>query len=493
ELEGLSADTRQMLKENAEKAGKQGWLITLKPTSVFPIMKAADRRSLREEVWRANNTKCIGGEFDNTQNIIDIANTRLQIARLLGYRTYAEYVLRKRMARNTQNVMDMLNRLQTAYMPVARQEYEELQQYAAQQGLQGPLMPWDWSYYSEKLKNERYSLDDETMRPYFELEHVKQGVFGLATKLYGLHFTKKADIQVYNPEVEAFEVTDSEGHYMGVLYTDFHPREGKRGGAWMNNFQEQYVTNGVDHRPHIVIVMNFTRPTADKPALLTYDEVETFLHEFGHSLHGMLSRCTYSSQSGTNTYRDFVEMPSQFNENFLAERQFLDSFAVHYQTGEKMPQEFMDKIRAARTYHAAYSCVRQLSFGYLDMAWHTLEQPFEGTQADVIDFEHRAMTPVQLFPDVPHTAMEYAFTHIFNGGYAAGYYGYKWAEMLDADAFSVFQKNGIFDRKTADSFRTNILERGSTEQPDVLYRRFRGQDATIDALLKRDGISSQNR
>jgi len=486
QLEGLSDDVKTTLKENAEQAGQEGWLLNLKPTTLFPVLKFASNRELRHEIWLAANTEAIGGEFDNRGVIRDIVNTRLEIAKLLGYNTYADYALENRMAKNADNVYNLLNQLRDAYMPVAQQEYAELQAYADSLGLNDKLQAWDWSYYSERLKNERYAFNDDELRPYFELENVKKGVFGLATKLYGLTFVKNPDIQVYNPEVEAFDVLDPQGQYLGVLYTDFHPRAGKRGGAWMNEFKAQWhEADGTDSRPHITLVMNFTRPTKDKPALLTFDEVNTFCHEFGHALHGLLTKCKYASLSGTNVYRDFVEMPSQFNENFMNQKEFLDGFAVHYLTGEKIPQELLDKLQKAKNYHAAYACVRQLSFGFLDMAFHSSNQPFN---ADPVEFEHQAMAQVQLFPVVPNTGMAEAFTHIFSGGYAAGYYSYKWAEVIDADAFSKFEENGIFDKPTADSFRTNILERGGTEDPMTLYVRFRGKQPTIDALMRRDGI-----
>ena len=484
-LAGLSDDTKQMMRANAEKKGLEGWLLDLKPTTYLPVMKYCDNRDIRRELYMAYNTRCIGGEFDNTQIIKEIVNTRLALAQLFGKACYADKSLHKTMAETKENVYKLLDQLRDAYMPVARAEYDELQQFADSLGFYATLQAWDWSYYSEKLKNEKYSLNDDELRPYFELENVKKGVFNLANRLYGVKFVKNPKIQVYNPEVDAYDVFDSKGNFVAVYYCDFHPREGKRGGAWMNDFKPQWREGKKDSRPHIVNVMNFTRATADKPALLTYDEVETFLHEFGHGLHGMLTRCQYASMSGTNVPRDFVELPSQFNENFLGEKEFLDTFAKHYLTGEAMPQELIDKIKAAQNYHAAYACARQLSFGYLDMAWHTLTTPFEG---DVIDFGNAAMEQVKVLPVVPETQMETAFTHIFSGGYAAGYYSYKWSEVLDADAFSVFKKNGIFDKKTADSFRTNILERGGTEPAMDLYKRFRGQEPTIDALLERDGI-----
>lgn len=488
-LAGLSDDTKQMLHANAAKKGLDGWLLDLKPTTYIPVMKYCDNRDIRRELYMAYNTRCIGGEFDNTQNIKEIVNTRLALANLFGKACYADKSLHKTMAETKENVYRLLDQLRDAYMPVARAEYDELQHFADSLGFYATLQAWDWSYYSEKLKNEKYALSDDELRPYFELENVKKGVFNLANKLYGLTFVKNPNIQVYHPEVDAYDVFDAKGKFLAIYYCDFHPRDGKRGGAWMNDYKPQYRDGKTDSRPHIVNVMNFTRATADKPALLTYDEVETFLHEFGHGLHGMLTRCQYASMSGTNVPRDFVELPSQFNENFLGEKAFLDTFAKHYLTGEPMPQALIDKIKAAQNYHAAYACARQLSFGYLDMAWHTITEPFDG---DVIAFGNAAMEQVKVLPVVPETQMETAFTHIFAGGYAAGYYSYKWSEVLDADAFSVFKKNGIFDKKTADSFRTNILERGGTEPAMTLYKRFRGQEPTVDALMERDGIKKND-
>ena len=500
DLAGLNDDTKAMLRTNAEKKGLEGWLLDLKPTTYRPVMEDLDNRDIRRELYTAYNSRCIGGEFDNTQIIIDIVNTRLALANLFGKQTYAEKSLHKTMAETPEQVYKLLDQLRESYMPAAKQEVEELQQFATANGFYATLQPWDWSYYSKKLKIEKYSVSDDDIRPYFELEAVKQGVFGLAKRLYGLTFKENKAIQVYNPEVTAYEVFDEKGKFLAVYYADFHPRDGKRGGAWMNDFQGQWMDGKKDHRPHIVNVMNFTRPTADKPALFTYDEVETFLHEFGHALHGMLTRCQYSALSGTNVPRDFVELPSQFNENFLGEKEFLDTFAKPYKTGEPMPQDLIDKIKRAQTYHAAYACVRQLSFGYLDMAWHTLSAPFAvpadlTTAEAVIKFGNDAMRPVQVLPDVPGTQMETAFTHIFAGGYAAGYYSYKWSELLDADAFSVFkaaqQKNGsIFDKKAAALFRKHILERGGTEPAADLYRKFRGGEPSINALLERDGIKA---
>ena len=498
-LAGLNDDTKAMLRANAEKKGLDGWLLNLKPTTTIPVMQDLDNRDIRRELYMANAGKCIGGEFDNTANIVEIVNTRLALANLFGKKTYADKSLYKTMAETPENVYKLLDQLRDAYMPSAKAEVQELEDYAHSNGFYAAhLQPWDWSYYSKKLKKEKYAISDDDLRPYFELENVKKGVFGLAQRLYGITFKENKKIPVYNPEVTAYEVFDEKGKFLAVYYADFHPRDGKRGGAWMNDFQPQYIDGKKDHRPHIVNVMNFTRPTAEKPALFTYDEVRTFLHEFGHGLHGMLTRCQYSAQSGTNVPRDFVELPSQFNENFIDEKEFLDTFAKHYKTGETLPQELLDKMHASQTYHAAYSCVRQLSFGYLDMAWHSLDKPFEvnetiGTIESVCRFSDEAMEQVQVMPTVPGTQMATAFTHIFSGGYAAGYYSYKWSELLDADAFSVFKeaqkKNGsIFDKKAAKRFRENILEKGGTEKAMNLYTRFRGGEPTINALLERDGI-----
>ncbi|HCM22605.1 MAG TPA: peptidase M3 [Porphyromonadaceae bacterium] len=487
DLAGLPESVREAAASKAKSKSKEGWLFDLSAPSYIGLMKYSTRRDLRRKLYMAYNTKSVnGGEFDNKRLVQQIVNLRLQIANLLGYKNYADYVLKNRMAKNQRSVFTLLDQLAAAYGPVAKQEVSEVQAFAAEtEGAAIDIQPWDWSFYADKLKHKRYDLNDERVRPYFELENVKKGVFGLATDLYGLTFVKNDAIAVYHPEVEAFDVMDENGAFLAVLYTDFHPRDGKRSGAWMTSYKEQYIKDGADSRPQVSIVMNFTRPTETKPALLTFDEVETFLHEFGHALHGMLAKSTYPSLSGTNVYRDFVELPSQLMENWLVEKEYLDRFAFHYQTGEKMPQELVQKIIDASNYTTGYLCLRQLSFGYLDMAWYTLEKPFDG---DVRAFEQTAMQRVQLMPVVPEACMSTAFGHIFSGGYAAGYYSYKWSEVLDADAFSVFKKNGIFDRKTAQSFRTNILEKGNTEDPSKLYLRFRGQEPSIDALLERNGI-----
>ncbi len=505
DLVGLNDDTKAMLKANAEKKGLQGWLLDLKPTTYIPVMEDCQNRDLRREIYTAYNSRAVGGEFDNTQVIIDIVNTRLALAQLFEKNCHADKSLTKTCAESRENVMNFLDQLRESYMPVAEQEVVELQEFAKTKGFYATLQPWDWSFYSKLLKEEKYAISDDLLRPYFKKENVIEGVFGLAKRLYGITFKENKDIQVYHPEVTAYEVFDAKGNFLAVYYADFHPREGKRGGAWMNNFQEQYGK----HRPHVVNVMNFTRPVnieaegenftgSSKPALFSYDEVETFLHEFGHGLHGMLTNCQYAAQNGTNVPRDFVELPSQFNENFLSEKEFLDTFAKHYETGEVIPQDLVDKIQKAATYHAAYACVRQLSFGYLDMAWHSLTEPFVVPEAltateAVIRFGDQAMAPVQVLPLVAGTQMEFAFTHIFSGGYAAGYYSYKWSELLDADAYSVFKaakakRGSIFDKKSANLFRKNILERGGTAKPMELYRAFRGGEPSIDALLERDGI-----
>ena len=487
ELVGLPQSAIDAAAALAASKGKEGsYMIDLSFPSYSAFMKYSDRRDLREKIYRAYTERSIGGDFDNLKVLTRIAEVRLELAKLFGCKNYAEYALKNRMAGTPEAVYNLLNQLLVAYKPVAEQEVADLQKFAAETaGADFVMMPWDFSYYAEKYKTLKYDLNDEALRPYFKLENVIEGVFGLATKLYGLNFTENKDIPVYHPEASAYEVTDANGEYIGVIYTDFFPRPGKRQGAWMTEFKGQWLNeDGTDSRPHVTIVMNFTRPTATAPSLLTYGEVETFLHEFGHALHGLLSKVTYNSLSGTNVYRDFVELPSQFNENYLPEKEFLDGFARHYETGETIPADLVEKIIASSQYHAAYACIRQLSFGMLDMAWHTIEAPV----ADALAFELEALAPTQVMPAVEGTALSPQFSHIFSGGYAAGYYSYKWAEVLDADAFAAFKEKGIFDQETARSFRENILERGGTENPMELYKRFRGQEPTIDALMLRDGI-----
>jgi len=487
DLAGLPQMVKDAASQKAKLKNKEGWLFDLSAPSYIAFMKYSSRRDLRQKLYMAYSTQCVaGGEFDNQNNVKDIAKTRMQIANLLGYSDYATYVLRNKMAKDKEHVYKLLDDLFAAYATAARQDVKMVEGFAV--GMEGKdieLMPWDWSYYSEKLKDAKYSVSDALVRPYFELENVKKGVFGLATDLYGITFKKNAQIPVYHPEVEAFDVLDEKGDFLAVLYTDFHPREGKRQGAWMSEFKGQYIEKGKDSRPHVTIVMNFTRPTGSDPALLTFDEVETFLHEFGHALHGMLTKCTYETLSGTNVLHDFVELPSQIMENWLTEKDYLDKFAVHYKTGKKIPAELVQKLLDAANYNAGYLCYRQISFGYLDIAWHTLTQAYDG---DLITFERKAMEKTAMLPLVDGAAMSTSFGHLFSGGYAAGYYGYKWAEVLDADAFSLFKQNGIFDKETAESFRKNILEKGNTEEPMSLYVKFRGQEPSIDALLKRNGI-----
>lgn len=488
DLSGLPESIREAAAHRAKEKGKEGWLFNLTAPSYVPFMRYADSRKLREAMYREYmSVGNKGDEYDNKEIIRQIVNIRLEIARLMGYNTYAEYSLKHTMAKNPATVYKLLDQLLAAYKPVAINEYNAVQGFAMGTEKENiTVMPWDWSYYSEKLKDIRFDVNDEMTRPYFELNNVKKGVFGLATQLYGITFKENKEIPVYHPEVDAYEVYDADGKFLSILYTDFHPRDGKQSGAWMNSIKEQqHEADGKDSRPQIIIVMNFTRPTETKPSLLTFDEVNTLLHEFGHALHGMFAEGKYASLSGTNVYRDFVELPSQLMENWLTEKEFLDQIAVHYETGEKIPQELVRKLVDASNFNTGYFCCRQLSFGLLDMAWHTQTVPFEG---DVIAFEKQAWAQTVIVPEVPGTLMSSSFGHIFSGGYAAGYYGYKWAEVLDADAFSVFKEAGIFNRETARSFRENILSKGGTEDPAILYKRFRGQEPTIDALLIRNGI-----
>ena len=490
DLDGLPASSVNAAAEAAAAKGREGeYLFTLDQPVYMAFMKYSSRPDLREKMYRLYTGRNTKGEYDNTVVLRRIAELRRQLARLLGAPNYASHSLKRTMAQNPEGVYGLLDRLRDAYKPALQQEMAELTAYAtALEGKPVTINPWDYSYYANKLKTDKYSFDEEALRPYFELNNVIDGVFGLATRLYGLQFTQNDSIEVYHPDVKAFDVTDADGKFVGVIYTDFFPRASKRPGAWMTGFRDQYITeDGVDVRPQVSIVMNFTKPTGDTPSLLTPYEVETFLHEFGHALHGLLTDVNYASLSGTSVYRDFVELPSQFNENYLTEREFLDGFARHYQTGEPIPQELVNGLVASAQFGAAYACLRQLMFGYLDMAWHTTDAPVE----DVADFERKATEQVQIFAPVEGSLTSPQFSHIFAGGYAAGYYSYKWAEVLDADAFAQFKKNGIFDKATADSFRTNILMKGGTKNPAELYRRFRGQDPGIEALLERDGIKPQ--
>ncbi len=486
DLAGLPQSLIDAAAYTAKQKGLDGWVITLDYPMYGPFMKYADNRELRKQLYMAYGSRCFkGNEYDNQKIALRIANLRLELANLLGYPNYATFVLENRMAETPERVNEFLDQLVEASLPAARDEVKEVEEFARQQGFKGKLERWDWSYYSEKLKNAKYSYNEEELKPYFQLEKVIDGVFLLANKLYGLTFSPNANIPVYHPDVKAYEVYDGSGRFMAVLYLDFFPREGKSGGAWMTSFRSQYRDNGKDVRPLVSIVTNFTKPTDKQPSLLTFYEFSTFLHEFGHALHGMLSDCNYTSLSGTSVYRDFVELPSQIMENFAVEKEYLDLFAVHYQTGEKIPQELVQKIIDSRNFQAGYFSLRQLGFGVLDMAWHTITKP---VTEDVDSFEKKVLNPLEVLPPVKGTNMSVTFGHIFEGGYAAGYYGYKWAEVLDADAFEVFKEKGIFNREVAQSFRENILSKGGSEHPMTLYKRFRGQEPTIDALLKRSGL-----
>ena len=491
ELEGLPESAVDAAKEEAKSRNLEGWVFTLQAPSYGPFLTYSAKRELRKQMYMAYNTICTHDNENNNLDIVkQIVNHHREIAQLLGYKTYADYTLVKRMAQNSETVYNLLNQLLEAYKPTAKKEVEEVRKMAKEMtgDEQFELQPWDFGYYSNKLKERDYNINSEMLRPYFELSKVKKGVFGLATKLYGISFKLNKDIPVYHPDVEAYEVFDKDGTYLAVLYCDFHPRKSKKSGAWMTSYKEQWIDkNGVNSRPHVSVTMNLTKPTAEKPSLLTLGEVETFLHEFGHSLHGMFANTKYKSLSGTNVYWDFVELPSQFMENYAVEKDFLNTFAFHYQTGEPLPDELIQRIVKSRNFNVAYACLRQLSFGLLDMAYYTKETAFDD---DVKEFEKTAWKETQLLPQVPEACMSVQFSHIMAGGYSAGYYSYKWAEVLDADAFSLFKQNGIFDSATAQRFRDNVLSKGGTEPPMDLYIRFRGQKPSINALLKRNGIQS---
>ena len=488
QLDGLPETAIAAAAQNAKEKEQEGWVFTLDYPSYSPFMTYSTQRELRKEMYMARNTECI---HDNDSNNLEICkrlvNLRRELAQLLGFDTYADYVLKHRMATNIDNVYQLLNDLIAAYKPTAVKEVAEIEALAKKlEGDDFDIKPWDFSYYSHKLQMEKFNLDAEMLRPYFQLDKVIDGVFGLANKLYGITFKENKDIPVYHPDVKAYEVFDKDGSYLAVFYADFFPRKGKQGGAWMTEFQGQWIDHkGNNVRPHVSVVMNFTKPTEEKPALLTLGEVETFLHEFGHSLHGMFSNTRFESLSGTNVWWDFVELPSQFMENYAVEKDFLRTFAFHFQTGEPLPDELIERIVKSRNFMAAYACLRQVSFGLLDMAYYTKKDEFTD---DIIPFEKKAWEKAIVMPQLPNTCMTVQFSHIMAGGYAAGYYSYKWAEVLDADAFSVFKKNGIFDQATAQSFRDNILSKGGTEHPMTLYKRFRGQEPTIDALLERNEV-----
>ncbi len=488
QLDGLPETAIAAAAQNAKEKEQEGWVFTLDYPSYSPFMTYSTQRELRKEMYMARNTECI---HDNDSNNLEICkrlvNLRRELAQLLGFDTYADYVLKHRMATNIDNVYQLLNDLIAAYKPTAVKEVAEIEALAKKlEGDDFDIKPWDFSYYSHKLQMEKFNLDAEMLRPYFQLDKVIDGVFGLANKLYGITFKENKDIPVYHPDVKAYEVFDKDGSYLAVFYADFFPRKGKQGGAWMTEFQGQWIDHkGNNVRPHVSVVMNFTKPTEEKPALLTLGEVETFLHEFGHSLHGMFANTRFESLSGTNVWWDFVELPSQFMENYAVEKDFLRTFAFHFQTGEPLPDELIERIVKSRNFMAAYACLRQVSFGLLDMAYYTKKDEFTD---DIIPFEKKAWEKAIVMPQLTNTCMTVQFSHIMAGGYAAGYYSYKWAEVLDADAFSVFKKNGIFDQATAQSFRDNILSKGGTEHPMTLYKRFRGQEPTIDALLERNEV-----
>ncbi len=486
DLAGLPAYVVAAGASEAKARELEGWVFTLQQPSMSPFMQFSAKRELREKMWKASNTKCIGGEFNNQDIVKRIAELRIQEANLLGHNLYSDYALENRMAKNTETVMNFLDDLLGKTLPYAKKDVEAIQQYANANGLEGKLMPWDFSYYSEKLKNEKYAVNDELLKPYFKLENVQKAVFALADSLYGLKFTEAKDIPGYHPDVNVYDVTDASGRHMALFYSDFYPRDSKSGGAWMTEFKGQsFSKDGVEERPFISIVCNFTKPTETEPSLLTFYEVTTLLHEFGHALHGILAEGKYGSLTGTSVARDFVELPSQIMENWATEKEYLASWAKHYQTGEVIPDELIKKIVDSKNYNSGYSNVRQLTFGITDMAWHTIA---EIPQEDVVTYEANAIKKSQVMPSVEGTAFSPSFSHIFAGGYAAGYYSYKWAEVLEADAFQMFKENGIFNKEVAENFRKNILSRGNIEDADVLYRNFRGRDPKPEALLEKFGM-----
>ncbi len=485
-LKGLPAAQIQQAAETAKSKNKQGWIFTLHQPSYAPFLKYAENRELRKQLYTAYNKKgAQNNQYDNQEIIKRITELRLQKAQLLGYKNFAQYVLEERMAKNENNVNNLLNKLLDASLPVAKKEYEQVQAFAKKSGADFQVQPYDWSFYTEKLQTEQYSVNEELLRPYFELNKVTDGIFLLANKLYGLRFVRNDSLPVYHPDVQVYEVFDKDSSFLALFYADFFPRESKRGGAWMTEFRGQYKKDTLTIRPHISIVCNFTKPTPTEPSLLTFYEFTTYLHEFGHALHGMLANTVYPSLSGTAVYRDFVEFPSHFMENWAVEKEYLDLFAEHYKTKEKMPAELIEKVIKSKNYLAGYLSVRQLSFGLLDMAYHSLETPI--TQS-VADFEKQAIAKTTVLPTIDSCMVSTSFAHIFSGGYAAGYYSYKWSETIDADAFTLFKEKGIFDVATATALRENVLSKGGTENPEELYRRFRGQDPDPNALLRRSGF-----
>ena len=486
DLAGLPGYVVDMAALAAKEKGMNGWVITLDYPSFGPFMKYSDVRDLRKEVYMAYMTRSVGGEYDNTGIVRKIVDLRIKMSSLLGYGTYADYALENKMAKNAATVNSFLNELLVPSLPFAKKEVAEILEYAKTHGFEGDrLESWDFSYWSEKYKEAEYALNDELLKPYFRLEDCIDAVFDLAGRLYGLTFTEISGVPVYHKDVKVYDVKDENGRHMALFYADFFPRPGKSGGAWMTAFREQSICNGVEERPFISIVTNFTKPTENAPSLLTHGEFTTFLHEFGHSLHGILAEGRYSSLTGTSVPRDFVELPSQIMENWAYEPEYLDTFAKDYRTGEVIPDSLITKIVASKNFLAGYSQVRQLQYGIMDMAWHTLKSlPADST----VDFEKKTMAPVDVMPPVPGTAFSPTFSHIFAGGYAAGYYSYKWAEVLEADAFSLFKEKGIFNKEVAASFRDNILSKGSTEDVAVLYKRFRGHNPQPEALMEKLGL-----
>lgn len=488
DLAGLPPDIVETASAEAGKREKEGWVFTLNQPSYVPFMQFSDRRDLREKMFMAYGSRAFhGDEKDNSSLVLKIVNLRLEKAKLLGFENYAQMILTDRMADTPLKVNSFLDRLHQASHKAALRDFENLKTFAGENGLQDQLQRWDWLYYSEKLKKARYNIDDEILRPYFSLDTTREAIFGLATDLFSIRFARNKEIPVYHEEVSAWEVFDIEGKIIAVLYLDHHPRKGKSGGAWMTSYREQRSEKGKRIIPHVSIVMNFTRPGPSKPSLLTFNELTTYLHEFGHALHAILSDCSYESLSGTNVARDFVELPSQFMENWAFEKEWLDRWAMHYETGEKLSEELIIRIREAAAFNEGYACNRQLGFGFLDMAWHTMTHP-AGIPVD--EFERKAMSATELFQAAEGTNMSCSFTHLFGGDYAAGYYGYKWAEVLDADAFYHFRDSGLFNRDVADSFRRNILERGGSDKPMNLYVRFRGQEPSLEPFLDRSGLKN---
>ena len=486
DLAGLPDYVKVMGAETAAEKGLEGWAFALQYPSFAPFMKFSESRELRRQMWTAYNTKAVAGEYDNTEIVKKIVDLRIRIANILGYETYADYALEPRMAKDKKTVNEFISQLLEPSLPYAKKDVKAVTDYARKNGFEGELMPWDFSYWSERLQKEKYSLNEELLKPYFQLENCIDAVFGLATRLYGITFHEMKDIPVYHEEVKVYEVKDVDGSHLALLYADFFPRSSKRGGAWMTEFRGQSIRNGVEERPFVNIVMNFTKPTAEAPSLLTHGELTTFLHEFGHALHGILAQGRYPSLTGTGVSRDFVELPSQLMENWAYEPEYLNSFAKHYQTGEAIPMELIDKIVAAKNFQAGYAQVRQLHFAYLDMAWHTLaEVPAEG----ILEFEHKALAPYAVMPSVEGTGFSTSFSHIFTGGYSAGYYSYKWAEVLEADAFSLFKEKGIFNTEVSGAFRKEILEKGGMEDESVIYRNFRGHDPQPEALMEKLGLT----